>query len=110
MKNLLILLLFFVILQQNAFSQSGIRLNSEEALPSLTLINIDKTYLIDNCGFIVNQWDTYTGTPHPKLLKNGNLMVLKNSDIIVELDWEGETVIETKVNLPSDYYLSLIHI
>jgi hypothetical protein len=83
------------------FGQNGIRLNSPEALPSLTLINKGGiTYLIDNCGFIVNQWELRANLPHPKLLPNGNIMALDNNGILIfEMDWEGNVVEQTIANL-----------
>ena len=93
--------------QLHILAQDGIRLNSPEAMPSLTLFSkSDSVYLINNCGYIVNLWDTKAGFPHPKLLKNGNILTLFNMVFIHETNWEGEIVSETLVNLPESYRLT----
>jgi len=97
-----LLLISFLLVHIGSSAQNGIRLNSPTALPSLTLINkVDTTYLINNCGFIVNQWEVDARIPHPKLLPNGNILSLASSSVIIETDWEGNTVSETAANLPA---------
>lgn len=74
-------------------SAQGIILNSEYALPSNTLFeNRDGTYLINNCGEIINEWPTIKRTDnHPKLLSNGHIVYI-NDNKVFEQDWDGNIV------------------
>ena len=92
--NTLIFLLSFAFVS-STFAQ-GISLNSEKAMPSYTLISkavfgYGDTYLIDNCGKIINQWASGSNLPHVKLLKSGNIIYFDNN-IIYERDWEDNLV------------------
>lgn len=95
MKNLSFALLLFSSSWLSA--QTGILLNTDLALESYTLIhNFNGTYLIDNCGEVVNEWDESQFALHPKLLPNGNLLFIQFNRI-VELDWDGNMV-NTTIN------------
>jgi len=54
----------------------GVLLNKKEAIDGYTLFSVhDKTYLINNDGNIVNQWDSdYSVGQSVYLLENGNLL------------------------------------
>ncbi|MEN0003869.1 MAG: aryl-sulfate sulfotransferase, partial [Bacteroidota bacterium] len=86
-SHLLLFVLFLCSFRSSA--QTGIQLNTSEALESYTLIeNNIGTYLIDNCGEVVNYWDTPTTDLHPKLLPNGDLLYITFGAIEV-VDWNG---------------------
>lgn len=80
----------------------GIQYNSEEALNGYTLIdNFSSTFLVDNCGNIVNEWEGLTFAQyHFKLLPNGNLIFLRNNEVLVT-DWDNNIVSKTGYNLPN---------
>ena len=53
-------------------AQTGITLNSEAAMDGYTLFeNSIGTYLINNCGEVVNTWAITNTDNHTKLLPNG---------------------------------------
>jgi Arylsulfotransferase (ASST)/Secretion system C-terminal sorting domain len=74
------LLLVLVIMSANTYAQSqntvGIKSISNEAYDALTLFTINtSTYLINNCGEVVNQWSSaYIPGNAVYLLPNGNLL------------------------------------
>ena len=86
----------------------GVLLNKKEAIDGYTLFSVhDKTYLIDNDGNIVNQWESdYSVGQSEYLLENGNLLraaempgenrfTMPSVGGRVELfDWEGHLVWE----------------
>ncbi len=79
----------------------GIHLNTEEATPSYTLFDTNnKTYLIDNCGEVVHQWNTFDMRYHSKLLPNGNIIFIQYGEIY-EMNWEGEIVKQFSDNDPT---------
>ena len=78
-----------------ARTQSGIILNTTEAMPSYTLFDtspLSWVYLVDNCGEVVNSWNVGSMSLHSKLLPNGNLIYISNRFTIRELDWDGNVV------------------
>ena len=91
LKHIIISSLLFISFK--SFSQFGIKLNSEEALESYTLFETSfSTFLIDNCGEIVNQWENVFRTDlHARLLPNGNLIYIKDNAVI-ERDWNDNLV------------------
>ena len=96
----------------NLYSQSGIQLNTSEALESLTLYqNRDDTYLVDNCGNLVNRWAGLDDTDnHPKLLPNGHIVYIEDN-AIYERDWDNNIVRTTDynaTNLRLDYEVILL--
>ncbi len=72
------LLFLFLVLSTSIVAQTvGIFLNDSEAYNGYTLIaaNYEQTYLIDNCGFVVNSWESdQTPGASTYLLENGNLL------------------------------------
>ena len=80
-----------------AKAQTGILLNTEEAMPSYTLYySSPLVYLVDNCGDVINSWDTGFISFHPKLLPNGNLLYIAGPFTVREMDWEGNIVNEVQ--------------
>jgi hypothetical protein len=93
MKNLIFALLF--MFHNLLFSQLGVKLNTPEATNGYALFsNSAATYLVDNCGGIVNKWAVTQPENHCKLLPNGNLLYTK-FNTIYELGWGGETIHKT---------------
>jgi len=73
------ILLFSLFLPLSSFAQErtmGVFLNTEKAFNGYTLMsNNETTYLIDNCGYIVNTWKSQYRTGHGVyLLPNGDLL------------------------------------
>ncbi len=104
-------LIFFVLfLNYIGYSQNtvGTIVNSEEAYDGYTLFTVNKeTYLINNCGQIMNQWTSaYNSGKSVYLLENGNLLrasagpnpaniAIPGIGGRVELfDWEGNVLWE----------------
>lgn len=77
-KNRLLNFLFFIFITNISFSQQtvGNFLNTPESFNGYTLFgNNEITYLIDNCGFKVNEWESdYDPGLAMYLLENGNLL------------------------------------
>lgn len=100
-SNTRILLLFIYLslaLPINNYAQDGLLNFSSASSPGYTLFNEfsdNNTYLIDNCGYIVNSW---AGSEKPSfgvyLSKEGNLYkVTQELDQHLEvLNWEGDIV------------------
>ncbi|MEL6657706.1 MAG: aryl-sulfate sulfotransferase [Bacteroidota bacterium] len=95
-----------------ANAQSGIILNTEEAMSSYTLYNsFPDVYLVDNCGELVNSWETGAISFHPKLLPNGNLLYISDRFTVREMDWEGNLVNEVQhddLDLSIEYEVVLL--
>jgi hypothetical protein len=106
-------ILFFIIIVQNtftSFSQTvGIINNDSGSYNGYTLlapVRSTETYLINNCGQVINEWSsTYTAGAAVYLLENGNLLrtgKVNNSDFTfggvggkIELfDWDGNILWE----------------
>ncbi len=90
------LLIISTLIYIQALSQDlGIQLNSEDALAAYTLLsNRDNTYLIDNCGQIINEWfiSSRSIENHAKFLDNGNLYFISNDNTLREVDWDDNLV------------------
>jgi len=67
---------FFWIFSLTGQNTVGVLLNEASALNGYTLFTVQKeTYLINNCGEVVNQWtSTYKDGKSVYLLENGNLL------------------------------------
>lgn len=92
---LLLILLFYTPL---IIGQDGIRLNTEEATESYTLFEtFFSSYLVDNCGDIVNEWNVAFTDNHVKLLPNGNIVYIKNNRVFVR-DWDDNLISQTSYN------------
>ncbi len=104
MKNKLTVLsfLFFLLSFQDSLqAQYGITLNSPDAMESYTTFKKGgTTYLIDNCGYVVNTWNASNGYNLTKILPNGNILYLTQLSIR-EKDWNDNTVNEVFHNDPS---------
>ncbi|MFK7808000.1 MAG: aryl-sulfate sulfotransferase [Saprospiraceae bacterium] len=114
--------LLFLTFSNNTIAQFyGIQLNTEESLNGYTLIEkpLDGTWLIDNCGDVVNVWPSVGSSEfHPKLLPNGNLLY-QTSSTVFELDWNSNIInsvsipfgnlqlVYEVIKLPTDNYLCL---
>lgn len=77
MRYLLFLLL--IVFSFESFSQDrtlGVFENTTESYNGYTLFSNDRTtYLVDNCGYIINTWESdYTPGQMTYLLENGNLL------------------------------------
>ncbi len=102
----------FTLLCGSGKAQTGIALNTAEAMPSYTLILVFPwTYLIDNCGEVVNSWETGIISFHPKLFPNGNLVYISDRFTVRELDWDGNLVNEVQhddLDLSIEYEVILL--
>jgi Arylsulfotransferase (ASST)/Secretion system C-terminal sorting domain len=109
MKTLYYLIIFFISTSVTLKAQNtvGIILNTSSAFNGYTLFTPKKdTYLINNCGEIVNQWtSSYISGKSVYLLENGNLLrtaQLSNGNIRIPgiggrielFDWNGNLIWE----------------
>ena len=97
-----LLFLLVSVMSLQAQQTVGVFLNEERAFNGYTLFsNNTDTYLIDNCGFVVNTWESsYRPGQSVYLLENGNLLrtAMLNGNFssggaggLIELfSWEGE--------------------
>ncbi len=89
--------LVFSLCSMITCAQSGVLLNSPEAIPGYVLAlsgSSGGTYLMNNCGEIVHRWSQVTAADfHPKLLPNGHL-IYNRLNVIYELDWDGTVLKE----------------
>lgn len=89
-------------------AQAGIRFNSEDAFKGYTLCtaeSIGSTYLLDNCGKVVNVWTNTFPIHYCRLTDEGNLLYIQ-SNRIIEKNWIGstvKTVTPNATNLLLDY-------
>ena len=78
----------------------GLILNKKDAFGGYTLFNKRRTktmYLIDNQGREVHRWELGSETTFARLLENGNLLTLLNTDqgrYVQEVDRNGNTLWE----------------
>lgn len=109
-KHLIFLIFILIINTQHIFSQTvGVLINDSGSYNGYTLlapVRSTETYLINNCGQVVNQWtSTYTTGASVYLLENGNLLrtgKIPNANITfggvggkIELfDWDGNLLWE----------------
>lgn len=110
--------LLAIAISFTAFSQNtvGTITTSPNAYNGLTLLypaNSNETYLINNCGQVINQWTSnYTPGASAYLLENGNLLrtgKIANSDIVfggvggkLELfDWDNNLLWEYTYSSPN---------
>jgi len=95
MKSVHVILLLFIfnLSTSNAQSQWGIKLNSESAFDGYMLFETDDdTYLINNCGEILNKWTGISQTDnHTKFLENGNMLYIFDNSVF-EVDWDGNII------------------
>ena len=80
-------------------SQDGILYNSDMSQEGYVLCTHDfNTFLIDQCGQIVNTWSAWNIDYHAKLTDEGNIYYLDNGKIY-ERDWEDNIVVEIEHNV-----------
>lgn len=79
---------------------SGLQFSTGQEMPGYTLFQSQNaTYLIDNCGEVVNTWSGVSAVYHPKLLPNGNIVYIEFfSEIITERSWDNQIVNLVEVN------------
>jgi len=82
-----------------SYCQDGIQLNSDRATEGYSYFEtLQESYLINNCGEIVNTWPTIRSTQlHSKLMDNGNPIYIKDNRIIVR-DWDDNELSRTGYN------------
>lgn len=111
----ILFVIFFTIF--NTFSQTiGVLRNDSGSFNGYTLlapVRSTETYLINNCGQVINQWTSaYTTGASVYLLENGNLLRtagIENTDITfggvggkIELfDWDGNLIWEYTYSSPT---------
>lgn len=91
-------LYLLLLISISAFSQ-GVQLNTEAAQESYILFsNRDSTFLIDNCGGVLQEWP-YGRTDmhhHSKLLEDGTLIFIRSLGVlnkrIEEYSYDGELI------------------
>ena len=113
MKHLKIVLILIISISLFSNSQNtvGIISNSLNAFNGYTLFTAQtETYLIDNCGRVINQWTSlYPPGNSVYLLKNGNLLraaKIENMDIdfggtggrIEMFNWNGDIIWQYEYN------------
>jgi len=79
-----------LLISTTAFGQRGISLNTPESFDGYTLCTASQagtTYLINNCGEIVNEWESTFPDNYCRLTKEGHLIFIQNNTII-EKSWD----------------------
>ena len=124
MKNITLILTIFSCITLNSQNTLGILKNDSESYNGYTLFSplfSHNTYLINNCGEIINKWDTGARpAASVYLLENGNLLTtarVDNEEItlggvggkIALYSWEGTLIWEyvystTEVSQHHDVY------
>ncbi|MEL6832066.1 MAG: aryl-sulfate sulfotransferase [Bacteroidota bacterium] len=111
-RSAILFMLLFALFFKPGKAQTGILLNTEEAMPSYTLYeSVPWVYLVDNCGKLINSWNTGSISFHPKLLPNGHLVYISNRFTVRELDWDGSLVNEVShddLDLSIEYEVILL--
>lgn len=105
MKSTYLIILLFINISIYAQNTIGVLLNNEKSFNGYTLFTAQtETYLINNCGEVINQWSSeYQSGKSVYLLENGNLLraaKVDNNDISfggiggrIELfDWDGNLI------------------
>ncbi len=83
-----ILLSIGIILQ----AQPGLKVYKDASLDGYAMFETtEKTYLINNCGEVVNSWNVNFTELHTKLLPDGNMIYIRNSVVYIR-DWEDNLV------------------
>lgn len=81
------------------FGQVGIQLNTNQSTEGYTFFETFlESYLINNCGEVVNTWPSVRRTDlHAKLMDDGNVIYMKDNLIIVR-DWNDNLIRSTSYN------------
>lgn len=93
-------ILALVLSSKTANGQDGIKLNTPEAYVGYTLCeynSLNSTFLLNNCGEIVNRWTNTIPQHYSRLTEDGNLIFISGNSII-ERDWNNNTVHIINVN------------
>lgn len=90
MKQFLIYILCISFFQISAqLDIEGTQLNLEESIRGYTMFeNFSQTYLVDNCGQVVNTWPVNNTHLHTKLTEEGHLIYIKDGTVFVR-DWDN---------------------
>ena len=87
--------LVFLLMTNISMAQSdlGVKHNTDEAFDGYVLFeNTANTYLINNCGEVLNTWVGINQTDnHTKFTVDGTMMYIKNN-AVYEVDWNGNVV------------------
>ncbi len=91
--------LIVLAISDNAFAQTGIQLNSNQSTEGYAFFETSReSYLIDNCGEVVNIWPSVRRTAlHAKLMDDGNVIYIKDNRINVR-DWDDNLISSTSYN------------
>ncbi len=92
-------LTFILFYSGLTFAQKGIQLNTKDALSGYVLLeNAIGTYLIDNCGYIINQWNVSNTDNHVKLLADGSIIYMKDN-AVWHRDWDDDIISITNYDI-----------
>ena len=107
MRHLFILIITCLSFTLSAqWGLEGIQYKSDESYGGYTMFeNSLSTYLVNNCGEIVNTWDVTNSELHTKLLPDGHLIYIQNNRVYVR-DWDDNLV---EVIAPSDQDIVLVY-
>jgi hypothetical protein len=100
LKINLIIVIFLCFVQPLLKGQNGINYNSEDAYNGFTLCtaeNLGSTFLLDNCGEIVNRWSNTFPRHYCRLTNEGNLLYISGGKII-EKDWNNNLLQSITIN------------
>lgn len=116
MVKIYFLLWFILLVPESVFSQNtvGTILNSSDAFEGYTLFTVSKsTYLINNCGQVINEWESdYLTGKSVYILPNGNLLrgeEIQNEDVpfpgiggrLTIRNWDNELLWTYKFSSPT---------
>lgn len=106
-KILSSLVFAIIILTSSVSAQKGIRLNTPDAFDGYTLCSngSNRTYLLDNCGEIVNFWSNTLPRYYARLTPEGELIYINNNRIIIKNwdDTQTKNIFINSNNLLLDY-------
>jgi len=107
MRHLISLAITFSVLTLSAqWGPEGIKYSSEESYGGYTMFeNSLSTFLVDNCGEIVNTWEVTNSELHTKLLPDGQLIYLQNNRVYIR-DWDDNI---QEVIAPGDDDIILVY-
>lgn len=91
-------LFLFMIYMNFCSAQYGIQLNTPDATKGYSLFTAQsRTYLVDNCGEIVNSWSVPFVVRHCKLLPDATLLYMAAGRII-ERSWDDKIIKSIQLN------------
>lgn len=84
----------------------GVQFNSDDSYGGYTMFeNFNATFLVNNCGEIINQWQVTNSDLHTKLLPDGQLVYIQNNRVYVR-DWDDNIV---QILQPGDDDIVLVY-